>query len=100
MTPGVDRGSVRNPPAGVVAAWNTIAECQSQIDQGRDFIVLVLTHRQPPRGEKARLTRTEGPLGEILNWTEREGGTIVARFRPVAVRNFLRRKLEEQGWEA
>lgn len=96
----IGRFDMNNPPPGVVSAWNTIAECQTQIDAGRDFIVLVLGNRQPPTGEKARLTRREGPLGEILNWTENDGGSIVARFRPVAVRNFLKKKLAAEGWEA
>ena len=96
MTPGVDRS-----PGGpaVDAAYRTIAECQQQIDAGRDFIVLVLGNRKPPTGLKARLTRSEGPLGEILNYQDRDGGEIVARFRPVAVRDFLRKKLREAGWD-
>lgn len=95
MTPGVDRS-----PGGpaVDAAYRTIAECQQQIDAGRDFIVLVLANRQAPTGEKARLTRSEGPLGEILCYHP-DRLEIVARFKPVAVRTFLRKKLREAGWD-
>lgn len=99
MSPGVDRGSVRNPPAAVVSAWNTIAECDSQIAEGRSFLVLVLSNRRPPTGEKARLTRNAGPLGEILCYHP-DRSELVARFDPVAVRRFLQGKLREAGWEA
>lgn len=84
--------------AAVDRAYATIAECTSQIDQGRDFIVLVLSHRQPPTGEKARLTTSGGPLGEILCYHP-DRLEIVARFKPVAVRKFLRKLLDDNGWD-
>lgn len=89
----------RHRPDAVVAAYNTIAECTTQIDAGRDFIVLVLSDRSAPRGEKARLTKRSGPLGEILCYHDgrRE---LVARFRPRAVRLFLKTRLREAGWDA
>lgn len=98
MTPGVDWHEARERGAGVDAAYSTIAECTKQIEAGRDFIVLVLSGRQAPTGEKARLTRREGPLGEILVYHP-DRLELVARFRPVAVREFLRKKLREAGWE-
>lgn len=101
MTPGIDRGSIQNPPASVVAAWDTIAECDKQIEEGRDFLVLVLGPRKPPTGHRVRLTTVGGPLGEILNYQERDGqGQVVARFDPKKVKAFLSSVLIENGWEA
>lgn len=101
MSPGVDRGGIRNPPPGVLAAWNTIAECDQQIEAGRDFLVLVLGNRKPPTGLRARLTPYGGPLGEILNYSaDLDGGRIVARFEPNSVKLFLTNVLIENGWEA
>lgn len=98
MTPVGDFIGDQRRTDSVNAAYGVIAECTQQIDQGRDFIVLVLSGRTPPTGEKVRLTKTEGPLGEILvHHVERQ--ETVARFKPVAVRTFLRKKLAEAGWD-
>jgi hypothetical protein len=98
MTPVGDFIGDQRRTAGVDAAYRTIAECTTQIDAGRDFIVLVLSHRQAPTGEKARLTTSGGPLGEILCYHP-DRLEIVARFKPVAVRKFLRKLLDDNGWD-
>lgn len=74
----------------VAAAYGMIANCDTQIADGRDFIMLVLGNRRPPTGLRAKLTPQGGPLGEIMNYQEIDGvGQIVARFDPKKVRDFL-----------
>lgn len=96
---GIHPYETRDLPAAVDAAYRTISECTAQIDEGRDFIVLVLSNRNPPTAVNARLTPGGGPTGEILVYHD-DRREIVARFRPHAVRRWLQKRLREAGWEA
>lgn len=80
------------------AAVKMIADCDKQIAEGRESIMVVLGNRRPPTGLRVRLAPQGGPLGEVMNYQEVEGsGEIVARFDPKRIRNFLAAELHAIG---
>lgn len=68
--------------------------CRKCIREGARRAVLQLHRKTAPMGERVRLAKTAGPLGEIYNvQAEKTGGwSVVGAFKPKDVLDWLRAK--------